>query len=76
MLKEFHIHFNEKELNNLRSRLDSTRLPSALKSETWDLGTDSDYLTTLLTIGAMITTGIARNGSLIGIRSLPVNWMV
>ena len=48
MLKEFYIHFDEKQLNDLRFRIDSTRLPDALKNETWDLGTDGNYLTALL----------------------------
>ena len=48
MLKEFYIHFDEKQLNDLRFRIDSTRLPYALKNETWDLGTNGNYLTTLL----------------------------
>ena len=48
MLKEFHIRFDEKQLNDLRSRIDTARLPSALKTETWDLGTDGGYLMALL----------------------------
>ena len=48
MLKEFHLHFHEKQLNDFRTRIDSTRLPGVLKNEKWDLGTDSDYLTALL----------------------------
>ena len=36
MLKEFHIHFDEGQLNNLRSRIDSTRLPGAFKE--WNMG--------------------------------------
>ena len=48
MLKEFHIHFDEKQLNDLRSRIGFTRLPDTLKNEKWDLGTDGDYLATLL----------------------------
>jgi len=48
MLKEFHIHFDEEQINSLQSRIDSTRLPRVLENEKWALGTDSDYLTSLL----------------------------
>jgi len=48
MLKEFRIHFDEGQINSLRSRIDSTRLPRVLGNEKWALGTDSDYLTSLL----------------------------
>lgn len=47
-IKEFHIDFGEERMDELRRRLGSTRLPRALNGGNWLLGTDSDYLTTLL----------------------------
>ena len=48
MIKEFYIHFEEKDLNDLRSRIASARLPRASTHGTWAFGTDGGYLTALL----------------------------
>lgn len=47
-MKEFKIHFDEKEIENLRNRIENTRLPKILTSDDWTLGTDFDYLKSLL----------------------------
>ena len=47
-MKEFSIHFSEERMEELRQRIACTRLPGALSSENWSLGTDSDYLQKLL----------------------------
>lgn len=47
-MKEFNIHFDEKQIENLRCRIGCTRLPNTLKSENWNLGIADDYLSSLL----------------------------
>lgn len=47
-MKEFNIHFDEAQIEDLRRRIVGTRLPKALKGESWNLGMDDDYLSSLL----------------------------
>lgn len=47
-MKEFSIHFGEKQIEDLRSRIDKTRLPRELNDENWNLGVKGDYLQSLL----------------------------
>ena len=47
-MKEFSIHFGEDEIGELRQRIRYTRLPKMLSNGDWSLGTDSDYLLSLL----------------------------
>ena len=47
-MKRFSIDFSEKQMEELRQRIGRTRLPSAWNGGNWSLGTDSDYLQTLL----------------------------
>ena len=48
-MEEFRIHFTEEQMEDLRRRIGHTRLPKALNAENWSLGTDDDYLSSLLT---------------------------
>lgn len=47
-MKEFKIHFDEKEIKNLCNCIDNIRLPKILSSDDWSLGTDFNYLKSLL----------------------------
>lgn len=47
-MKEFRIDFGEEQMEELRQRIGCTRWPRALNDGSWILGTDSDYLLTLL----------------------------
>ena len=47
-MKEFSIHFGEERMEDLRRRIGCTRLPKALNGRDWRLGTDDDYLQSLL----------------------------
>ena len=47
-LKEFHIHFDEAEIENLQRRIRDSRFPLKAANESWNMGTDSDYLQSLL----------------------------
>lgn len=47
-MKEFNIHFSEKDMDELYSRIAKTRLPKPIKSENWKLGTENNYLQGLL----------------------------
>lgn len=42
-MKEFKIHFDEKEIENLKKRIDSSRLP-IISSNEWNLGTNTEEL--------------------------------
>lgn len=46
--KPFRIHFAERELEDLRARIRSSRLPLVESAGDWSLGTDSAYLCSLL----------------------------
>ena len=48
-MQDFHIHFDEKQFDDLRRRIALTRLPPVWNRESWALGTDGDYLSRLLT---------------------------
>ena len=48
-MKAFNIHFGEEQMEELRRRIDCTRLPKPLNDGAWALGTDGDYLPALLT---------------------------
>lgn len=48
-MKEFKIQFNEQHLDGLRKKIDLTRLPPAADPPDWKWGTDSGYLTEILT---------------------------
>ena len=47
-MKEFHIHFDDAQMDDLRRRIDATRLPDARNADGWKLGTDGEYLSSLL----------------------------
>ena len=47
-MKEFCIDFGEEQMEKLRQRIGCTRLPRTLNEGNWSLGTDSNYLQTLL----------------------------
>ena len=47
-MEKFKIHFSKEEMKHLRQRIGCTRLPSIQSGGEWKLGTDSDYLQTLL----------------------------
>ena len=47
-LKEFRIHFNEAEIENLQRRIRDSRFPLKVANDRWNMGTDSDYLQSLL----------------------------
>ena len=47
-MKEFRIDFSQDELDGLRRRIDTARLPREWKGAGWSYGTDSDYLRKLL----------------------------
>lgn len=47
-MKEFKIHFDEKEIKKLYNCIDNARLPKILDSNDWSLGTDFEYLKSLL----------------------------
>ena len=47
-MEEFRIHFSEDQMEDLRRRIGQTRLPEALNAESWRLGTDDGYLSSLL----------------------------
>ena len=47
-MKEFRIHFDEAQFEDLRSRIAATRLPGPLEDGSWRLGTDGGYLSALL----------------------------
>ena len=42
-MKAFNIHFGEEQMEELRRRIDCTRLPKPLNDGAWALGTDGDY---------------------------------
>ncbi|MDE7244704.1 MAG: epoxide hydrolase [Oscillospiraceae bacterium] len=42
------IHFEEKQIEDLRNRICCTRVPKALKSGNWELGVDDEYMECLL----------------------------
>ena len=46
--KEFTIDFGENEIEELNKRIRGTRLPAISSGGDWSLGTDSDYLSSLL----------------------------
>ena len=46
-MREFRIHFSEEQLDDLRRRIDCTRLPRELKDKDWRFGTDGGYLQSL-----------------------------
>ena len=47
-MRKFSIHFSEEQLDDLRRRIDCTRLPRELKDKDWRFGTDGGYLQSLL----------------------------
>jgi len=47
-MKEFSIHFEEGQLEDLRRRIGCMRPPRALEGGNWSLGADDEYMTTLL----------------------------
>ena len=47
-MKEFSIHFDEGQMEDLRRRIGCTRLPKAFHGGNWNLGMDDDYLSALL----------------------------
>ena len=47
-MKDFCIDFGEEQMDDLRRRISCTRFPRPWNNENWTLGTDSDYLQTLL----------------------------
>lgn len=47
-MEEFNIHFDEEAIEELRQRISRTRLPRISGDEDWSMGTDSDYLLSLL----------------------------
>ena len=48
ILKEFHIHFGNDEIEALRRRIRTARFPIEAGSNRWNFGTDGDYLRSLL----------------------------
>lgn len=48
MRKKFRIHFDDQQFEELRRRISLTRLPKLLEQESWTLGTDDQYLSSLL----------------------------
>ena len=47
-MKEFNIHFDEKQIEELHNRIAKARLPKLTKNENWKLGTEYDYLQSLI----------------------------
>ena len=47
-MREFHIHFDEAQLDDLRGRIGATRFPQAWDGGGWEFGTDAGYLRALL----------------------------
>lgn len=47
-MKEFNIHFDEKQIEELRERINKARLPKVMNNQNWNLGTEHDYLQSLL----------------------------
>lgn len=47
-MEKFRIHFEEEQLDNLRRRIEGARLPKGPNIGDWRLGTDGDYLKSLL----------------------------
>ena len=47
-MKQFRIHFDNAQMDNLRRRINAARLPETWNTEGWDLGTDGEYLSSLL----------------------------
>lgn len=47
-MEEFRIHFDERQIEELRSRINRTRLPKELNDRNWKLGTEVDYFKSLL----------------------------
>ena len=47
-MKKFSIHFDEGQIEDLRRRIDCTRLPEMPEDGNWALGTDGGYLRSLL----------------------------
>ena len=47
-MQHFHIHFDEKQFEDLRRRIACARLPGIPDNGDWALGTDSGYLSRLL----------------------------
>ena len=48
MKKDFRIHFADEQFEELRRRISMTRLPEPIKGDSWSLGTDVQYLSSLL----------------------------
>ena len=49
MKTDFYIHFDEEQFEELRRRISHTRLPTPIEGDSWSLGTDVQYLSSLLT---------------------------
>ena len=47
-MKDFKIHFEDAQMEDLRRRIADTRLPRAFRSGSWDWGMDDGYLPSLL----------------------------
>lgn len=47
-IEEFTISIPQREIDDLKRRLDSTRMPDQIADTTWEYGTDSAYLSELL----------------------------
>ena len=47
-LKQFYINFEEVEIEKLRQRIRNARFSMETGNDNWNLGTDSDYLQSLL----------------------------
>lgn len=47
-MKEFRIHFDEEQIEELRRRISNTRPAKPLNDGSWCLGTDGAYLSSLL----------------------------
>ena len=47
-LKGFRIHFDESEIEDLHRRIRNSRFPLKTVNDSWSMGTDSDYLQSLL----------------------------
>ena len=48
MKTDFRIYFTDKQFEKLRRRISLTRLPKPIKGDSWSLGTDVQYLSSLL----------------------------
>ena len=47
-MREFRIHFDDSQMNDLRCRISAARFPAAWNTGGWELGTDGEYLSELL----------------------------